>query len=1010
MGLDQRDLQAIERETQIIGRQIFARLRLRPPSVLSLDWWDDRILERCMQDEALKVQMFRFIDALPTLQTSEQVVRHLQEYFLGDARLLPAVAQWGLHLAGPHSPAAGLVAQTVRRGVARMAERFVAGATLDEAAASIGRLRQRWLAFTLDILGEATLSEPEAEGYQRRYVDLLEGLGARAAAWPPVPLIDEGPAGPIPRVNVSVKLTALYSQCDPINPAGSAAAVKDRLRPILRAARRAGAHVTVDMEHHDVKDLTLRIVQEVLQEAEFRDYPEFGIALQAYLHEGERDLLALAQWARRRGAPVAVRLVKGAYWDYEVALAEQRGWPTPVFTEKWETDASFERCLLHLLEHAEHLRPALGSHNVRSLAFAQAAARHLDLPDRSVEFQMLYGMGDPIKDALVAMGQRVRVYTPFGELIPGMGYLVRRLLENTSNDSFLRQSFTEHIPEDELLRPPHPLAAAPAAPRAAGPPPLPSPTPDPPPPIPAFRNEPDLDFSRAEAREALAEAIAMVRRRMGRRYPVVIGGEKVTTTGEIASLNPARPSEVVGLAGRAGAAEADQAVAAARAAWPSWAATPAGERARVLFRAAEILRERRAALAAWEVFEAGKPWREADADVAEAIDYCEYYGREMLRLASPRILGEERGEVNEYGYRPRGVAVAIAPWNFPLAILAGMTTAALVAGNTVIMKPAEQTPVMAAHLHEILLEAGAPPGAVQYVPGIGEEVGAHLVAHPGVDVIAFTGSRAVGLAIAREAGMARAGQRGIKKTVLEMGGKNAIIVDDDADLDEAMRGAVASAFGYAGQKCSACSRAIVLAPIAEAFLRRLVEAARSLRVGPAEEPGTFVGPLIEAEARDRVLKAIAAGKKEARAALEVDVAGLGDGHFVGPTIFSEVPPQSGLAQEEIFGPVLAVMVARDFDEALALANGTAYALTGGIYSRSPSRIERARREFAVGNLYINRKITGARVGRQPFGGFRMSGIGSKAGGPDYLLQFLEPRTITENTMRRGFAPATPRHA
>jgi len=1004
MGLDQRDLQAIERDTQIIGRQIFGRVRVQPPPVLSLDWWDERILERCMHDEALRVQMFRFIDVLPALSTPEQVARHLREYFLEDPRLLPAVAQWGLQLAGPRSPAAGLVAQTVRRGVARMAERFVAGATLDETAASIGRLRARRLAFTLDILGEATLSEAEAQAYQRRYLDLLEGLAARAASWAPVPLIDEAPRGPLPRVNVSVKLTALYSRCDPIDPAGSAAAVKERLRPILRAARQAGAHVTVDMEHHDVKDLTLRIVQEVLEEPEFRDYGEFGIALQAYLREGERDLQGLARWARRRGTPVGVRLVKGAYWDSEVALAEQRGWPTPVFTEKWETDASFERCLLILLEQAEHLRPALGSHNVRSLAFAQAAARRLGLPERSVEFQMLYGMGDPIKEALVGMGQRVRVYTPFGELIPGMGYLVRRLLENTSNDSFLRQSFTEHVSEDELLRPPHPPA------------PMPQAEPSPPPPSSGgkgggtvFRNEPDLDFTRAEARQALGDALAAVRRRMGQRYPLVIGGERVATAGEIASPNPSRPGEVVGVAGCAGVAEADQAVAAARAAWPAWAATPAAARARVLFRAAEILRERRVALAAWEVLEAGKPWREADADVAEAIDYCEYYGRAMLELDAPRVLGGERGEVNAYGYRPRGVAVVIAPWNFPLAILAGMTVAALVAGNAAIMKPAEQTPVVAAHLHEILLEAGAPPGALHYLPGIGEEVGAHLVAHRDVDVIAFTGSRAVGLRIAQEAGLTREGQRGIKKVILEMGGKNAIIVDDDADLDEAVRGAAASAFGYAGQKCSACSRAIVLAPIAGAFLRRLVEAVRSLAVGPAEAPATFVGPLIDAEARDRVLGAIAAGKRVARAALEVDASGLGDGFFVGPAVFRDVPPRSALAQEEIFGPVLAVMEARDFDEALALANGTAYALTGGIYSRSPSRIERARREFAVGNLYINRKITGARVGRQPFGGFRMSGIGSKAGGPDYLLQFLEPRTVTENTMRRGFAPATPRH-
>ena len=1003
MGLGQRDLQAIERETQIIGRQIFGRLHVRPPSVLSLDWWDDRILERCMHDEALKVQMFRFLDVLPALGTPDQVVRHLQEYFVGDERLLPPIAHWGMHLVGHHLPGAGLIAEAVRRGVTRMGQRFVAGATLDEASAAIRRLRERRMAFTMDILGEATLSEAEAEACQRRYLALLEGLAARAAGWEAVPLIDEGPAGPIPRVNVSVKLTALHSQCDPIDPAGSAAAVKDRLRPILRAARRGGAHVTVDMEHHDVKDLVLRIVQEIFVEDEFRDYPEFGAALQAYLREGERDLAALGEWARRRGAPVGVRLVKGAYWDSEVAVAEQRGWEPPVFTEKWETDAGFERCLLRLLEHAGHghLRPAVGTHNVRSLAFAQAAARHLGLPDRTVEFQVLFGMGEPIHDVLVQMGQRVRVYAPFGELIPGMSYLVRRLLENTSNESFLRQSFTEHVAEEALLRPPRPPARDPQ-------PPLQPLSPGGRGETSVFRNEPDLDFSREEARGAFAEALKKVRRRLGRQYPVVIAGDRASTAGEVVSGNPSRPAEVIGFAGRAGVAEADQAVAAARAAWPAWAATPPARRVQVLLRAAELLRARRAELAAWEVLEAGKPWREADGDVAEAIDYCEYYGREMLRLAPLRVVGEEPGEVNHYGYQPRGVAAVIAPWNFPLAILAGMSTAALVAGNAVILKPAEQTPVVAALFHEILLEAGAPAGAMHYLPGIGEEAGAHLVAHPGVDLIAFTGSRAVGLRIAEEAGRTREGQRGIKKVILEMGGKNAILVDDDADLDEAVRGVVASAFGYAGQKCSACSRAIVPAAIAETFLGRLVEASRSLRVGPAEAPGTFVGPLIDAEAKARVLGYVAAGKREAGLALEVDVAGLGDGYFVGPTIFAGVPARATVAQEEIFGPVLAVQAARDFDEALVLANGTDYALTGGIYSRSPSRIERARREFAAGNLYINRKITGARVGRQPFGGFRMSGIGSKAGGPDYLQQFLEPRTVTENTMRRGFAPATPR--
>ncbi len=424
----------------------------------------------------------------------------------------------------------------------------------------------------------------------------------------------------------------------------------------------------------------------------------------------------------------------------------------------------------------------------------------------------------------------------------------------------------------------------------------------------------------------------------------------------------------------------------------------------MLFKTATILRRRRWELAAWEVYETGKQWREADADVAEAIDYCDYYGREMLRLSTPRRM-DVPGEENEYFYEPRGVVVTIAPWNFPLAILCGMTAAALVAGNTVVMKPAEQSPIIAAKLMEVFHEAGFPVGAVNYLPGIGEEIGPTLVGHPDVAMIAFTGSRAVGLAIQEQAAKTPPGQMHVKRVITEMGGKNAVIVDDDADLDEAVHGIVASAFGYAGQKCSACSRVIVLNAIYDAFLPRLIEATRSLKIGPAEDPGAFVGPVIDETARDRILNTIAATRAEMTAAYSANLGDLPtDGFYVPPTIFADVPPTASIAQEEIFGPVLAVIRAANLDEALRIANGTPYALTGGIYSRSPAHLERVRREFRVGNLYINRKITGALAGRQPFGGAKLSGVGSKAGGPDYLPQFLIPRTITENTLRHGFAP------
>src|SRR5207249_4574647 len=395
----------------------------------------------------------------------------------------------------------------------------------------------------------------------------------------------------------------------------------------------------------------------------------------------------------------------------------------------------------------------------------------------------------------------------------------------------------------------------------------------------------------------------------------------------------------------------------------------------------------------------------SDADVAETIDYCAYYAQEMLRLARPQRR-DVPGEDNAFFYEPRGVAVVIAPWNFPLAILTGMTAAALVTGNTAIMKPAEQSSVIAAKLMEIFEEAQFPPGIVNYLPGIGEEIGPTLAEHPDVALVAFTGSRGVGMVLKRQTAELAPGQTHIKRLIAELGGKNAIIIDDDADLDEAVSGTVASAFGYQGQKCSACSRVIVMEPLYDVVLERLIEATKSLKVGPAEDPACKVGPVIDAEARDRILGYIEKGKQECRLAYAGDIGLLAaEGTYVAPHIFADVAPTAVIAQQEIFGPVLAVMKAKSLAEALQIANGTDYALTGGIYSRSPENIRRAKREFRVGNLYINRKITGALVSRQPFGGFKMSGVGSKAGGPDYLLQFMVPRVITENTMRRGFAPA-----
>jgi RHH-type transcriptional regulator, proline utilization regulon repressor / proline dehydrogenase / delta 1-pyrroline-5-carboxylate dehydrogenase len=1015
------DMDAVERLTRAYGHELFARIDRRGPLLFSPSWWDERLMEWSMGDETVKVQLFRFIDALPTLRASEAVAGHLREYFEEAKEHLPTWARGGLHLLPRRGFAASLLAAQARVSARRLARRFIAGSDLAEALGAVAQLRRRHLAFTVDLLGEATITEKEAVQEQEEYLHLLDGLSQEVNTWPEVPLIDRGAAGPLPRVNVSVKLSALYSQFDPIDPSGTSAAVRERLRPILRAAQRQGAFVNVDMEQHAYKDLTIRIFQEVLAEAEFRDWPDVGIALQAYLPACLADLQGLLAWVRQRGTPVWVRLIKGAYWDYETILSAQEGWPLPVYRHKWETDANYERLTLFLLENQQWLHPAFGSHNIRSVAFALAAAQLIGLAPGDYEIQMLYGMAEPIKDALVRLGQRVRVYTPYGQLLPGMAYLVRRLLENTANTSFLRASFTEHVPEDRLLLAPERIGIlehnspdrheengmkrlhSTSSPEGhngraarAGREPAPS----------AFTNEPLLDFSREEARQAMQQALAEVRRQLGATYPLVIAGRDITTSENLESLNPSHIREVVGRTAKATPEHARQAVEAAHGAFPGWRDMPAEERARFLGRAAEVLQRRRFELAAWEVFETAKGWREADADVAESIDYCRYYAQQMRRLAPPQRF-DLPGEENAYFYEPRGAALVIAPWNFPLAILTGMTAAALVTGNTVVMKPAEQSTVIGAKLMEVFREIGLPAGVVNYLPGVGEEIGPTLVEHPDVALIAFTGSLGVGKVLTRQAAEVAPGQTQFKRLIAELGGKNAIIVDEDADLDEAVAGVVGSAFGYQGQKCSACSRAIVLAPIYAAFVERLVEATRSLKLGPAEDPSCKVGPVIDAAARARILEYVEIGKKEARLAYAGDLGFLvSEGYYVAPHLFADVPPTARIAQEEIFGPLLAILKVKDLDEALHVANGTSYALTGGIYSRSPEHLRRAEREFRVGNLYLNRKITGALVARQPFGGFRLSGVGSKAGGPDYLLQFVWPRTITENTMRRGFAPSS----
>jgi len=510
-----------------------------------------------------------------------------------------------------------------------------------------------------------------------------------------------------------------------------------------------------------------------------------------------------------------------------------------------------------------------------------------------------------------------------------------------------------------------------------------------------FKNEPVVDFSQAENARKMRDAIEKVSGQLGREYDLRIGGKRIRTEGKIKSLNPARPSQVVGVHSKAGKEHVEAAIEAADKAFRSWSRTPVEERAGLLFRVGDLLRERKFEFMAWLVFEVSKNWAEADGDIGETIDFCEYYGREALRFSKIQTDVQLPGERDRLVYVPLGIGAVIPPWNFPCAIMAGLTLASIVSGNTVILKPSSDAPTVAAKFVELLEEAGLPEGVVNFCPGSGATFGNAVVSHPKTRYIAFTGSREVGLDINQRAAEMAPGQVWIKRTILEMGGKDAIIVDAEADLDAAVEGVAQAAFGFQGQKCSACSRAIVDERVYDRFLERLKARVEKISIGdPAENAS--MGAVINEAAMQSILSYIEYGKKSGRLVTGGGRAKqAGEGYFLEPTVIADIEPKSKLEQEEIFGPVLAVIKARNYDHALEIANDTEFGLTGAVYSRSRDKIERAQQEFHVGNLYINRKCTGAMVGAHPFGGFNMSGTDSKSGGPDYLSLFTQAKSIAE---------------
>ncbi|VAW68204.1 Proline dehydrogenase / Delta-1-pyrroline-5-carboxylate dehydrogenase [hydrothermal vent metagenome] len=953
--------------------------------------WLDTLIGQTMSDAEFRIQALRFIDVLPSLNDDNELTEHLQEYF--SELNLPSIAKWGLKQTNKAwNPS--IAAPTVRYTLRGLSRKFMGGSQLHHALTTISRLRHQGMNFTLDLLGEATISEHECDDYQQHYLHLMQNLCEPLNNWQDRPLLDTSNQQTSPRLNLSIKLSSLYSQIKACAPEQSIQQICKKLRPVLRTAIKKNCFITIDMEQYDFKHIVLGCFRKIIMEDEFVSWPHIGLAMQAYLKDTQDDIKSLLKLLKQRKTPVTIRLVRGAYWDYETVIARQNNWPSPVWEHKNDTDYNYEACLQLLLTSMPLVHTAIATHNPRSIAYAMALVRQYNIQSDQFEFQMLYGMSDSLKTALVKLNYRLRVYVPFGETLPGMAYLVRRLLENSSGQNMLESGLTNKTaslkdynfyapsPSDEniLFKP---VSTA------------------------VFTNTPLLRFTCHQQRDSFSATLNKVKELFGQNYPLYINGREIFSDSIIQSFNPSVTTELIGQVSSATQKHADLALASANKSFEQWSLTPAKIRADYLRRVATLLEKNRMEFSAWLIYEAGKNWTEADADVCEAIDFLNYYAQQAERIANGTTTSIS-GEINQTSYKPRGVSLVISPWNFPLAILCGMLSASIVSGNTCIVKPSSLTPVIAAKFIQLWKDVELPDGVINFLPGSGQTIGHYLATKPDIHIIAFTGSLETGCELLKTGAIIQPGQRHIKKVIAEMGGKNAIIIDSDADLDDAISGSLFSAFSFQGQKCSAASRIIVVASIYDRFIHRLLYAAKSLTCENPEFAHSFIGPVINKEAFSRIIQSISDAKKlynfDYYDANENSNENAHEKNIIKPCIFFNVDPLSPLAQEEIFAPLLAVIKADSYNHAIELANNTRYALTGGVYSRQPSHLQYARQHFNVGNLYLNRSITGAQVARQPFGGFCMSGVGNKAGGEEYLLQFMHAYCVTENTLRRGFAP------
>ncbi len=957
--------QQIEDSTQKLGLELYQHVQSYKPS--PTERLQDNMMLTLMEDHTLRTRLLRFVDVLPILEKDKlgrKTARLFRQYFRADFSHLPAYLRALIAFGKSPFMPDPVLGWFGRWTTHLIGGRFIVPSGEKHIHGTLSQLQRQGRYPSFDLLGEEVLSDEEATQYKNSYLQMLGFMGKN-------PLAGMRTGGDGPALEVSLKLSSLVADFNFADPEGTLKRVRPALEEICLAAKEAGIGITVDAEQYSYRELTWHILKNVLSEGgPLGRWQDIGMVVQAYLRDSDRHVQDVMGFAKLRRTPFRVRLVKGAYWDYEVIEAEQFGWDVPVYRDKAATDLAFERLAGTLLEPSSGVHLAVASHNIRDHAYAESVRESMSLPNGTLEHQTLYRTMESLSRGLAEIGWVTRDYVPVGEMIPGMAYLVRRILENTSQVGMLTKTRL-HEDTSELLKAPQPGQDDTSYKRPKH--------------HTGFANSPAARLFDAGEREQFEEALKSTRERWGTVYPLQIGSRQIETQERAPSNSPSHtdPATPVGLVFRAGLHETETAIQTANEAASRWAKREIEERSEIGMRAAKLLEARKNEVAAWVVHEGGRTWTEALADVGEAVDHIEWNARQ-LRLQAPVI---------EASYQPRGVVACIPPWNFPSALPAGMVSASLLAGNAVILKSAEETPIVALALVNAFHEAGVPKEALIHLPGVGEVVGARLVESPDVDMVTFTGSKKVGTSVYRTVAGVSPTKGGIKQAVTEMGGKNAIVVFADADLDEAVLGIVSSAFGHAGQKCSACSRVLVHRDIHHRLTTRLVEAARSLPIGPADDPGTFINPVISREAKERILGFRKVAGTEGPVLLD-NLDNKAGELCLGPLIVEVAPEKSSMArvaQEEIFGPVVTVIPFDSEQQAVDIVNGTQYALTLGIFTRSPETILRMIKACRAGNIYINRGITGARVGIEPFGGFQMSGTGPKTGWEDYIFAFLSRR-------------------